>query len=940
MNPYSLYYKGSTWSKWDLHVHTPNTKLSDCYKTEEGTDAWEKFVTIVEESDVDVIGITDYFSIDNYVSFLELHRIKYPDSKKVFFPNIEFRLDVSVNKNAEQVDIHIIFDNHLPIDDIRHFLMQLPSNILQNATKIPCGQLTKQQIKTAAINYDELRKCLLGTFGNRICYIIGAATNNQGLRADTQSSRKINISENIERCCNFLFGNSQTKEHYLQTNRYANGDKSDPKPVISGSDAHSFNDLAERLGKGNYCTWIKAIPTFNGLRQIIFEPEYRVAIQIYEPDYKQPHNIISSIRIHDETSIFGNRIINLNKNLNTIIGGKSSGKSLLLYFLANSIDSEHLRKIQEKFKDFLIYTFEGPNFAVEWADGIIDSNNDGNWEIDDLNIKHKITYIPQLYINYLAEKNGKEELNQLINEILLENSSYKLFKDDLDEKIREINNNINNALESLFYLRNNWFETTEERKKYATQEVYEDQIKQLTWQYSQLNTKTILAETELNEYTLLTSEKNVCETKITKLSNNKIHLSQIRNEIIQNYSNLVGDNSRNIVGSLSKYFSKINSEETNVTRIVDIILEGYRQIISNYDKEFSNNSKEEEIGILEKRKNEIESKLATYNDRLAKKSELPELLQKIERAKNDKAHVIELESRKATFHSDYMLIKNNISEMLNKRTELYSSLATYINTHLNDMGSGINLNCTIYYPLISFGLYEKINKQYAFNSIYLKNLFDENAKILKYSEIPSLFSNLSRIEGNTLCFSDKSTHQLRSPIDLDTAFKYLIQDNFAISYDVKYKGDNLIKMSPGKKGTVLLILFLELSSSENPILIDQPEDNLDNRTIYDLLGKMIKNKKKSRQIIIVTHNANLVVNTDAENVIVANQEGQDPSVEPEKKRTKFEYINGPIELSFRNQSSKGILTKMGIKQHICDILEGGEEAFKLRELKYKEELNI
>jgi ABC-type Mn2+/Zn2+ transport system ATPase subunit len=142
-------------------------------------------------------------------------------------------------------------------------------------------------------------------------------------------------------------------------------------------------------------------------------------------------------------------------------------------------------------------------------------------------------------------------------------------------------------------------------------------------------------------------------------------------------------------------------------------------------------------------------------------------------------------------------------------------------------------------------------------------------------------------------------------------------------------------MSPGKKGTVLLLLFLELSSSENPILIDQPEDNLDNRTIYDLLCKMIRRKKRDRQIIIVTHNANLVVNTDAENVIVANQEGQDSSTVNDICRTKFEYANGPIELSFTSVRFGKLLSKMGIKQHICDILEGGKEAFKLRELKYQ-----
>ena len=140
-------------------------------------------------------------------------------------------------------------------------------------------------------------------------------------------------------------------------------------------------------------------------------------------------------------------------------------------------------------------------------------------------------------------------------------------------------------------------------------------------------------------------------------------------------------------------------------------------------------------------------------------------------------------------------------------------------------------------------------------------------------------------------------------------------------------------MSPGKKGTVLLILFLQISSSEFPILIDQPEDNLDNRTIYDLLCQMIKEKKKERQIIIVSHNANLVVATDSENIIVANQEAQ--STIGIRSKYRFEYVNGSLEHSFaKNEKEKEILYQQGIKEHVCDILEGGDEAFKQREKKY------
>lgn len=139
-------------------------------------------------------------------------------------------------------------------------------------------------------------------------------------------------------------------------------------------------------------------------------------------------------------------------------------------------------------------------------------------------------------------------------------------------------------------------------------------------------------------------------------------------------------------------------------------------------------------------------------------------------------------------------------------------------------------------------------------------------------------------------------------------------------------------MSPGKRGVVLLELILHISNATHPILIDQPEDNLDNRTIYDDLKQVIIEKKNQRQIIIVTHNANLVVATDAENIIVANQAGQ--QLGKDKREYTFEYISGSLENTFKNEAKEGILYKYGIREHVCDILEGGKEAFKKREQKY------
>ena len=93
----------------------------------------------------------------------------------------------------------------------------------------------------------------------------------------------------------------------------------------------------------------------------------------------------------------------------------------------------------------------------------------------------------------------------------------------------------------------------------------------------------------------------------------------------------------------------------------------------------------------------------------------------------------------------------------------------------------------------------------------------------------------------------------------------------------------------------------------------------------------MKIKKQERQIILVTHNPNIVVGTDAEMVLVANQHGVSNKNTNNKK---FQYFTGSIENTFSNNETSIVLERQGIKEHICEILEGGEYAFKLREKRY------
>ena len=100
----------------------------------------------------------------------------------------------------------------------------------------------------------------------------------------------------------------------------------------------------------------------------------------------------------------------------------------------------------------------------------------------------------------------------------------------------------------------------------------------------------------------------------------------------------------------------------------------------------------------------------------------------------------------------------------------------------------------------------------------------------------------------------------------------------------------------------LFALTLILTESEEawPLLIDQPEDDLDSRSIYDVVVAYLARKKCERQIIMVTHDAKLVIGADFEQVVVANRHGRDRQ---NVGRRTFDYFPGSLEGSTQGQQT-------------------------------------
>lgn len=133
-------------------------------------------------------------------------------------------------------------------------------------------------------------------------------------------------------------------------------------------------------------------------------------------------------------------------------------------------------------------------------------------------------------------------------------------------------------------------------------------------------------------------------------------------------------------------------------------------------------------------------------------------------------------------------------------------------------------------------------------------------------------------------------------------------------YSLLFQDTQIEQLSPGQRGALLLIFYLLVDQGRNPIILDQPEENLDNETVVSLLVPVLTEAKKRRQIIMVTHNPNLAVVCDAEQVVWSSFD--------RKKASKISYVAGAIENPTTNQ-------------HVVNVLEGTMPAFNNRRVKYQ-----
>lgn len=942
------YNKGSEWRKWDLHIHTPYS-IENNYKGKNGQDVWESYITDLENlsPEIKVLGINDYLFIDGYKKVLEYKNEGRLANIELILPVVEFRLaKFCGHKQFKRINFHVIFSNEIKSEIIeQQFLNALTSSYKLDPTSKQStwdGFLTKENLVKLGqkiINsvpadrrseYDTPLKegfnnlnlevsDILSTlnkassyFENKYITAIGKTEWDDLKWDDTSIAEKKTIINSVD----IVFTAAESVDKYdkgrkMLTDNFVNN------LLLDCSDSHNNIDCTSSKDKlGNCWTWIKADTTFEGLKQILCEPLERVKIQTNNPDEKKSYNVIEKVKfINGSEGKFSDVEIGFSSGLNAIIGGKSSGKSLLLHMMASEVgNTTDVKNYKE--------TIGNTNIEVYYKDSSTQKRTKSDNRI--------IEFLPQLYIGDLVRneefKNTTvRSFNEFVEQLIKQDNQINEIISVSKNQISIALSNIDTSITEWNNLDGELFDAKDNRTKLGDRLAVENEMKFIKGQIEMLAKSAGWTVEQRGIYDRLIAdnkEKEIQKAALIKTNEELNRLkTYIQNQLTSDFDNSMHFTSENPAATkllidfrtvLKTSFSELTI--TFVLNINDLVCK-HQETIDVLNKGIETNN----IALKPLTdKNAIQSEINKFEISLKEEQTKVEAII----AKDAQIENLRTKIKAIDFIAHYEIISDSYYALTVKLNDVISKKWSVESTKL-DIKARTKFNSIVFIDSISGVISRKG---------YLNNQFDDyifNTNEYDYN-VDSHLDKLKRLVEYGIGEDNRFTNFKQGKITKEFLAS-ILKDCFSVEYDIIKGSDSLQSMSEGKKGIVILQLYLSLSQSDCPILIDQPEDNLDNRTVYKELNDYIKQCKQRRQIIMVSHNANLVVNTDAENIIVANQSGEDGK---DNRKFRFEYVNGSLENTFINDSAIGILYKQGIREHVCEILEGGVDAFKKREEKY------
>ena len=922
------YERGSEWRRWDLHIHTPGTLKNDQYEGKAIEEKWDNFYDTIAQyigdgtdplRTIEVIGITDYLSIDNYNKVMQDGRL--PDEIKLVLPNVELRM-VPLAKTAP-INIHCIFDPIYSDSLESRFFGKLKFSFGGSAYSavhdelIRLGRdykndktLSEDQAYIVGVNQfvlefstlkkifdedQELREhCIIvvsNSSGDGVSGVVEHSAYFLGAVSQMDATRR-----SVYQFADMIFSAKASDVKYFTGNAADNCEMviqkcGSLKPCIHGSDAHTCKRLFEPNDK-RYC-WIKADPTFNGFRQVLYEPQDRVRISSIKPEMKPDYQVIDRVEILDKD--FSSAPIYFNDRLTCIIGGKSTGKSLLLHNMASAIDPN---QVSEKIDVTKNNNKTIKDVKVYWKDGAISQRDSHSQE-------HKIVYIPQTYLNRLSDEHEElTEIDEIIHDIVMLNPDAKNSYAELNQSLGELKSEIDRTIYTLIQQYTDWQTQVKSLAEIGTKVGIEKEIKKLKDEKEKLSKELSLSEEDISVYDEAIRTIASLDSKIQSLEK---YMGTIQG--IQSLVTLV-DGDYDLSDNL---LVKIKTSGEKAVQAADEVWHNDQKILLT--------DLQKELQEIKDKRAEKEAIAKPLSVKISENEAIKKLTEAVQDEEKKLDKFVEVEKQTKKTEERYNELLQQLTARFMKYRELHQVYATAINENRELAMEDLEFSA------------EAPFRRDAFTQ-EIQSCFDRRTSFRSYIDLEKYDESWVAADNVTKLINaivDGTIHLIRNKTP-ENVLRELLGDWYNSTYKVSMDGDLIDEMSPGKKALVLLKMLISLAESTCPILVDQPEDDLDNRSIFDELIPFIKKKKIMRQIIVVTHNANVVLGADSEEVIVANQNGKNSP----NKKFRFEYRSGSIEDDLPEESGRtDTLGKQGIQQQICDILEGGKSAFDLRKHKYR-----
>ena len=934
-------YRGSEWNRWDLHVHTASSYDAK-YK---GEDANELLCQTLEENAIKAVAITDHFKIDK--ERIESLRSKAPGI--VFFPGVELRTD----KGANNLHLILIFSEKT---DLSVLSADFDAIMVRQQAKSADSEDTIYWEFGDIIDFAKSHNALIS---------IHAGHKTNGIDKEITNSLPVKeaIKSDIAREIHFFeIGQKRDIDDYEKFVFK----EIERKPLVMCSDCHSPKEYSPKE-----MLWIKADLSFDGLKQCLYQPQERVFIGNIPPVLdrvnKNKQSNISSIscsRIENPINKDCNWFdfnIPLNPSMVAIIGNKGSGKSAFSDIIghlcrcntmgsASFLNDKRFRKSPKNYANDYIATL---TWLDEEACTSTLTANLYDSSIEDAQ------YLPQKYIEDVCNDFGdvfQQEIDKVIFSyvdkaergdaknldglVKLKSKPLEIRFQDERTKLEDINGKIINLERK---------KTSQYRKTIAdhlenAEEILKRHEKSKPVEVAKPEQKDsdVEYQTKLNKLNQeIQVQKNVIKDTTDKISDINVFIDDVRTVVAK--VSLLETQFGEVKVQIAELVSKYKLEETDCAIELTTPRAFLEELITKAEEEkkaLQNSVSGEQDGFsaqltrIEAEKEmlissaDVEEK--NYQKFLADLAEWDEKRLAIIGDKDTegsiefyKSEINYIDTKLATEYialveERYSITKRlyeGIKELSKIYQTIYSPVQGEISQLLGDLEDGVLFQAEVFLKEYNIAqtILNFINQRYNGKYGRSHNSLQEIEARIKETD----FSN----EDGVMSFVLDMENVITS--DFETADNRVVkrQEFYDFIFGLKYIGVNfklkmgrrsLEELSPGERGIVLLIFYLALSKESKPIIIDQPEDNLDNQSVYSKLVPCICRAKQKRQVIIVTHNPNIAVACDAEQIIYCEKKAD---------ASQIRYEAGAIENPI-------------IRNHVVDVLEGTMPAFDLRRLKY------